>query len=205
MDLERSILKIIRGEKKAPVAMACLKAFSLAYRSVIALKNLAYDKKLLASEKLSVPVVSIGNLVAGGTGKTPLVHSLALALQGKVHLGILSRGYKSQIEKSKQIKQISAGNGPLCSPAECGDEPYLLAQKTKASLWVGADRIASGKKAIEQGANCLLLDDGMQHRRLFRDFEIVVIDGTSPFSEGNFLPCGWLRDSPKRLKNADLI
>ena len=205
MDLERSILKIIRGEKKAPVAMACLKAFSLAYRSAIALKNLAYDKKILSSEKLSVPVVSIGNLVAGGTGKTPLVHSLALALQNKVRLGILSRGYKSQIEKSKQIKQISEGDGPLCSPTECGDEPYFLAQKTKASFWVGADRIASGKKAIEQGVNCLLLDDGMQHRRLFRDFEIVVIDGTNPFSEGNFLPRGWLRDSPKRLKNADLI
>lgn len=205
MDLESSILKIIREDKKAPVAMACLTALSFAYRSAISLRNLAYDKKILSSEKLPVPVVSIGNIVAGGTGKTPLIHLLSLALQEKARLGILSRGYLSQIEKSGETKQASAGEGPLCSPEECGDEPYFLAQKTKASIWVGTDRIASGKKAIEQGSNCLLLDDGMQHRRLCRDFEIVVVDGTSPFSEGRFLPCGLLRDSPKRLKNADLI
>lgn len=205
MDLERSILEIIRGEKKAPVTMALLTALSFAYRSVIALRNFAYDKKILPSQKLSVPVVSVGNVVAGGTGKTPLIHSLALALQEKVRLGILSRGYKSQIEKSGETKQVSIGEGPLCTSQECGDEPYFLAQKTKASIWVGSDRIASGKKAIEQGIHCLLLDDGMQHRRLYRDFEIVVIDGANPFSEGKFLPCGMLRDSPKRLKNADLI
>lgn len=205
MDLQQNILKIIRGEKKAPIAKACLFGLSLLYRFAIALRNFAYDAKIFSSEKLSVPVISIGNVVAGGTGKTPLTHLLASALQEKTRLAILTRGYQSQIEKSGSIKQASSGSGPLCSPQECGDEPYFLCQKTKAAVWVGIDRIASGQKAIEQGANCLLLDDGMQHRRLSRDFEIVVLDGTNPFFEGKFLPFGLLRDSPKRLKHADLI
>src|SRR5581483_9985987 len=202
MGLQSSILKIIRGEKKAPIAKACLFGLSGIYRFAIAIRNFSYDKKLLSSAKLSVPVISVGNLVAGGTGKTPLIHLLALALQEKTRLGILSRGYKSQIERSGQIKQVSTA---LDSAGVYGDEPYFLAQKTKASIWVGADRLASGKQAVEKGVTCLLLDDGMQHRRLFRDFEVVVVDGVNPFSEGKFLPCGLLRDSPKRLKNADLI
>ena len=205
MDLERSILQIIRGEKRAPVTRACLAGLSLAYHAAINLRHLAYDLGIFPSTKLSIPVVSIGNLVAGGTGKTPLVHALATALQDKIDIAILSRGCKSQIEKSKNIKQISTGLGPLCSAEECGDEPYLLAQKTKASVWVGIDRIASGRQAKVHGAECLLLDDGMQHRRLKRDFEIVIVDGLDPFARGRYLPWGLLRDSPKRLKKASLI
>ena len=201
MDLERSILKIIRGEKKAPIAKSCLAGISFAFRAASFLRNLAYDHGIFSSKQLSVPVVSVGNIVAGGTGKTPLVHFLAKALQDKVRLAILTRGYRSQIEQSGGIKQILEG----CSPKECGDEPYLLSQKTKASIWVGADRVLSGHEAIKQGASLLLLDDGMQHRRLKRDFEIVIVDGKDPISKGRFLPWGMLRDSPKRLKNASLI
>ena len=185
--------------------MAGLAGLSAVYRSLITARNLAYDRDLFASTRLSVPVVSVGNIVVGGTGKTPFVHLLASKLQDKVRLAILTRGYRSQMEKMGESKKISAGAGPLFSPEECGDEPYLLAQKTKAAIWVGADRISSGKKAIEEGANCLLLDDGMQHRRLKRDFEIVMVDGMDPFSKGRFLPWGLLRDSPKRLKKASLI
>ncbi len=117
----------------------------------------------------------------------------------------MTRGFRSQIEQSGRIEQISKGSGPLLPAGECGDEPFFLAQKTKASIWVGADRILSGRRAIADGANCLLLDDGMQHRRLRRDFEIVIVDGADPFSKGRFLPWGLLRDSPKRLKNASAI
>ncbi|MBS0603423.1 MAG: tetraacyldisaccharide 4'-kinase [Verrucomicrobia bacterium] len=205
MDLERSILQIIRDEKKAPVAKAGLAALSVVYRGLIAARNFAYDQGLFSSLRLPVPVVSVGNVVVGGTGKTPLVHLLAGALQDKVRLGILTRGFRSQIEKSGHVKQISSGSGPRYSAGECGDEPYFLAQKTRAQVWVGADRRSSGKLAIGEGVNCILLDDGMQHRRLKRDFEIVIVDGSDPFSKGRFLPWGLLRDSPKRLKNADLI
>ena len=205
MDLERSILKIIRGEKKAPFLLAGLALLSGVYRFIIAARNFAYDKRLISSSKLPVPVVSIGNVTVGGTGKTPLVHLLARSLQDRVRLGILTRGFMSQIESSGTIRRISSGGGPICSAEECGDEPYFLAQNTNASLWVGADRSKSGNLAVKEGIECLLLDDGMQHRRLKRDFEIVVVDGDDPFSKGRFLPWGLLRDSPKRLKKADLI
>jgi tetraacyldisaccharide 4'-kinase len=205
MDLERSILKVIRGEKKAPLALAALSGLSALYRSVLALRNLGYDWGVLPSHKLSVPVISVGNIVVGGTGKTPLVRLLAETLQDKVRLAILTRGYKSQIEKAKLVKKISSGMGPLFGPVECGDEPYFLAQKTKACIWVGPNRVSSGQQAISQGANCLLLDDGMQHRQLKRDFDIVILDANAPFSNGRFLPRGLLRDSPGRLKGASLI
>jgi tetraacyldisaccharide 4'-kinase len=205
MDVEHKLLEMIRGEKKAPLIKGCLVSLSAIYRFVIEARNWAYDREWLSSVQLPAVVISVGNLVVGGTGKTPLVHLLASQLQQKVRLAILTRGFRSQIEKSGRVQKISSGNGPLFSPRECGDEPYFLAQKTKASIWVGADRVASGHLAIKEGVQCLLLDDGMQHRRIKRNFEIVILDGLDPFSKGRFLPWGLLRDSPKRLQSADLI
>ncbi len=205
MDFERKLLEIIRGEKKAPLIKGCLAGLSTIYRSVIGARNFAYDRGWFSSIQLPVVVVSVGNLVVGGTGKTPFVHLLASQLQHTVRLAILTRGFRSHIEKSRRIQKISSENGPIFSAQECGDEPYLLAQKTKASIWVGANRVASGQLAIKEGAQCLLLDDGMQHRRLKRDFEIVMLDGMDPISKERFLPWGLLRDSPKRLRSADLI
>lgn len=205
MSLESYLLDMIRGDKKAPLLMGGLAGLSMFYRSLVAARNFAYDRRWLPSVQLPSVVISVGNVVAGGTGKTPLVHLLASELQQKVRLAILTRGYRSQIERSGKVQKISSGNGPLFSPEECGDEPYLLAQKTNAEIWVGADRISSGRLAIQEGAQCLLLDDGMQHRRLKRDFEIAVVDGIDPFSQERFLPWGLLRDSPKRLHSADLI
>jgi tetraacyldisaccharide 4'-kinase len=205
MALERSVLKIIRGEKKAPIASAALALLSSAYRAAISARNFAYDREWVSSVRLPAAVISIGNIVAGGTGKTPLVRLLASELQDRVKLAILTRGFRSQIEKLGESRLISSGNGPLYPPQECGDEPYFLAQKLKSPIWVGPDRVASGRLAIQQGAECLLLDDGMQHRRLKRDIEIAVVDGLDPFSKGRFLPWGLLRDSPKRLERVDLI
>ncbi len=164
---------------------------------VLAARHFAYDHGLFSSHSLSVPVISVGNIAFGGTGKTPLVHLIASGLQERMRVAILTRGFRSQIEKSGTVKKISSGDGPLFSAEECGDEPYFLAKKTRASIWVGIDRIASGKKAIEEGAQVLLLDDGMQHRRIRRDVEIVVIDSANPW--------GKLRDLPERLKYATLI
>lgn len=202
---KQNILSIIHGNKKAPFTAGCLTVLSKLYSALIGARHFAYDRKIFLTTQLPVPVISVGNIVVGGTGKTPLVHLLAKTLQEKVSLAILTRGFKSQIEKSGKVKQISTGTGPLYSPQECGDEPYFLAQNTKAQVWVGIDRVLSGKSAIAQGANCLLLDDGMQHRRLARDFEIVILDANDPFSQGNFLPRGLLRDFPNRLEKADLI
>lgn len=196
---------MIRGEKRAPLAMAGLAVLSGLYRCGVALRNFAWDRGLFSSRQLSVPVISVGNVTVGGTGKTPLVHLLALTLQDRMRLGVLTRGYRSRIERSGTVRRISSGTGPLCSAEECGDEPFFLAQKTRAHIWVGADRVESGGLAVQEGIDCLILDDGMQHRRVKRDVEIVVVDGSDPFSQGRFLPFGLLRDSPKRLKNADFV
>ena len=200
MDIENTIVEIMQGRRKAPLLRPALKGVSWAYQLAIALRHFCYDRHLFQTYALDVPVVSVGNLVVGGTGKTPLIQLLCSHLQDKIPLAILTRGFKSRFEKEGKIERISH-----FSPQECGDEPYLLSKKTNAAIWVGADRVESGKRAIAEGAQCLLLDDGMQHRRLKRDFEIALVDGTNPFSEHCFLPCGLLRDTPKRLRLADLI
>lgn len=168
---------------------------------VARLRHKAYDHGLLKIYKSSVPVVSIGNIAVGGTGKTSLVSLLALALEGLAPVAILSRGYRSQIERRKESRRISSD----ASARECGDEPLLLARKTRAAVWVGPDRVLSAKKAISQGAKILLLDDGMQHRRLHRDIEIVVVDGSDPLGRGQFFPAGKLRDLLERLQAAHFV
>lgn len=146
------------------------------------LKNTLYDWKILPIERVPATVVSVGNLVAGGTGKTPLVLLLAETFCDR-NVAILSRGY---------------GKIP--------DEPLLLQRRLpKAKVYIGKDRVASARKAIEEGAELLLLDDGFQHRKLGRDFDLVILDGKDPFGKGHYLPWGFLRDSPKRLKEADAL
>jgi tetraacyldisaccharide 4'-kinase len=145
-------------------------------------KNWLYDHRWLAIESLPVPVVSVGAITAGGTHKTPLVHLLAKILQPFGQIAILSRGYKTQ------------------------DEPKLFRRRLpKALVLVGKDRILSGKKAMQQGAKLLLLDDGFQYRRLHRDIELLTIASENPYGFNTFLPRGLLRDPPSRLREADAI
>jgi tetraacyldisaccharide 4'-kinase len=171
------------------------------YGFLIVLRHWAYDREWLQQKKVSVPVVSIGNIVAGGTGKTPLVHLLAQELSAFAKMAVLSRGYRSKREYDQATRVTSAALSE-----ECGDEPCLLAEKLpQAMVFVGKDRYSSARSAIDQGAQLIILDDGMQHRQLARDFEVVVMDAQDPFGQGHYLPGGFLRDSPKRLQNADLI
>ncbi len=127
---------------------------------------------------------------------------LARQLGATRKVAILSRGYRSRAEKSLAI--MSNGEGPLLTPEEGGDEPYLMAQNLPGVIvLVGRDRIKSAKLAESLGAELLILDDGMQHRRLHRDEEVVILDGTNPF--GPLLPRGKFRDLPERLQGATLI
>ncbi|HEY2810641.1 MAG TPA: tetraacyldisaccharide 4'-kinase [Rhabdochlamydiaceae bacterium] len=206
MPLANYFFNVIAERRPSPsFVRGGLRALSYLFRAGIELRALAYAKKILPSFSLPAAVISVGNIAVGGTGKTPFVRLLARQLQGACRLAILSRGFHSQMERSPGgVKVASAGN-PFFSPEECGDEPYFLGQETLADVWVGRDRVASGHKAIQEGAQCLILDDGMQHRRLARDFELVVVDGKDPLARGNFLPRGLLRDLPVRLKEAHLI
>jgi tetraacyldisaccharide 4'-kinase len=200
---EKYLLDVIEGKKRAPLLLSVLALFSRLYAVAVKGRNLAYQKKWLPSFPAAVPTISIGNIVVGGTGKTPLVQMLATALQEEGKIAILTRGFRSKAEKQKD---------PLCIdqahlvPAEiCGDEPLFLAQMTSASIWINPNRTLSAKMAVEDGAVCLILDDGLQHRRLRRDVEIIAIDANDPFSRHRYLPYGLLRDLPERLQEADLI
>ncbi len=166
---------------------AWLFPFSALWSIGAAIKNTLYDRKILFIQRLPACVVSVGSLQAGGSGKTPLVHLLARHLPGSI--AILSRGY--------QAKK---------SGLTLGDELTMLSLRLPhVHMLAGADRAASGKKAIQGGARLLLLDDGMQYRRLYRDFEIVILDAANPFGFGAFLPRGLLRDPPSRLVDADAV
>lgn len=175
--------------------------FSLAVR----LRHLAYDKGFCKVHTLPIFIVSVGNIAAGGTGKTPLIRKLVNHLDPKIRLAILTRGFLSKIESSSQVEKISEGKGCSLPVQHCGDEPYLLAKTTSVPIWVGRNRIESAYRAIAEKMQCLLLDDGMQYRSLARNLEIIVVDAKDPFGRKKFLPSGLLRDTPSRLNQADWI
>ncbi|NGX58236.1 MAG: Tetraacyldisaccharide 4'-kinase [Chlamydiae bacterium] len=207
---EKYILGVIDGKKRGlfpRLTAGGLMLLSYGFRTGVHCRNWAHDQGLVACYHSPVPVVvSVGNIVAGGTGKTPVTLKLAEELSKDFKLAILSRGYRSPAEKRETPLVLSRGKGPEYTASYCGDEPYLLASRAPdASVYVGRNRVKASVLAAQQGAEIILLDDGMQHRRLARDFEIIVVDGLDPFGKGYFLPRGLLRESPKALKKADLI
>lgn len=203
MMLEKYLLDVIEGKRSSPVVSRLLALLSKPYRLAIKGRHFAYRKKWLSTCAAGIPTVSIGNIVVGGTGKTPLVQKLTRALQTEGKIAILTRGFRSQAEKCNEPICIDK-NHPV-SAELCGDEPLFLSQTTGASVWVGRNRVLSAKRAKTDGAACLILDDGFQHRKLDRDIEIVAIDAHDPFGQHRFLPHGLLRDLPERLQEADLI
>jgi len=184
-----------------------LPPLSLLYGAVTRTRLSLYRRGTFQTTKLDRPVISIGNITTGGTGKTPLVEYVArtLAAQGK-KVCILTRGYGRKDPHLQVI--VSDGYGVLASPSEAGDEPYLLATKLtgQAAVISSADRIAAGQEAIKDfGTDVFVLDDGFQHLRIARDLNIVCIDATNPWGGGRLLPYGRLRESLDGLKRADCV
>lgn len=207
--LQLYFIELIKGKRRGPLAYSLktlLHIASWGFRFLVACRNWAYDNRYLSRYSPSVPVtISIGNIVAGGTGKTPVTLMLAKEF-GNIPFAILSRGYKSPAEKLTVPTLLSKGSGPLFPASYCGDEPYLLSiNLPHAIVVVGKDRQAAADIAAHAGAQILLLDDGMQHRRLTRDFEVVVLDADDPFGQGYFLPRGFLREGVSALSRANLI
>lgn len=185
---------------RANKGAAFLTVPSIIFKTAVQIRHGLYDKGILFQHKLSLPVVSIGNLVVGGTGKTQIALLLAKELLLSMKVALLCRGYRAR--RGKSFPLFIDGQ----SYEECGDEPWLLASRLPGAFVAsGKDRIASAHEAERRGADVLVLDDGMQHRRLRRDLEIVAIDGSDPFGGGHFLPRGMLREDPKRLSQADLV
>ncbi len=168
----------------------------------------AYATGMAASRQLATPVLSVGNIVAGGTGKTPTVAWLVERLwaEGRV-AGILTRGYGRR--KSSELRVVEVGT--TADPLEVGDEPAMLARRfdstaPKTRFAVCPDRFLAGR-ALEKGGaiDCFVLDDGFQHMQLRRDLNLVLLDATEPFGNGHSLPLGRLREAPTSLKDADLV
>lgn len=168
------------------------------------LRGLAYDRGWLAPRRAPIPVVSVGNLAVGGTGKTPVVLEVARRLSELGHRpAILSRGYGAD---AAEARVVADADGPRLSAAEAGDEPLLIARRLPGVLVLaGPDRGALAEEAARRGATVAVLDDGLQHRRLARDLEIVVVDASDPLGNGHLLPRGPLREGPAALGRADLV
>ena len=164
------------------------------------LRNLFFDLKLLKVKEPSGPVICVGNLTAGGTGKTPWVHRLCdfFIKSGKTP-AIVSRGYKRQ---SSGIMEVQLDT----DPKECGEEPFWLKQKTRSIVYVGENRSDTVEKVLSKHkVDLVLMDDGFQHRWLKRDLDIVLLDATVPFSHYFPLPSGKMREGFSSLKRADIL
>jgi tetraacyldisaccharide 4'-kinase len=180
---------------------ALLLPLSLLFGLLAALRRGLYRARLLQSVKLPVPVVVVGNIAVGGTGKTPLVLWLAHFLRERGwRPGIISRGYGASTAQPHAVT-------PDGDPLQSGDEPLLLARRSGCPVWVGRDRAATGRALLKAHPDCnvLLCDDGLQHYRLRRDVEIAVIDGARGCGNGFLLPAGPLREGVKRLQTVDAV
>lgn len=156
-----------------------------------------------APQHLGVPVISVGNLTLGGTGKTPAVQWLARELAKDAKIGIVARGYRGS---ARGVVIVSDGENILLDAATAGDEPLLHARALPGAIvTIGRDREAAARKAIELGAQLLILDDAFSYWSLHRDFELVLLDARRPFDNGHLLPRGRLREEPTQLKRAAAI
>jgi len=190
MASETAFLEIVSGRRQDGVAraaragLACLEPF---YVAGSALKNVLYEQGLKRSASAGVPVISVGNLTTGGTGKTPVVASVVNALAGRLKPGIASRGYRSLDAAGNDEKRVLE--------LLCPGVPHVQ----------NRDRLQAARDLAALGADVVVLDDGFQHRRLRRDLDIVVVDATNPWGHGHQLPRGLLRESKSGLGRAGLI
>ncbi|QDT99740.1 tetraacyldisaccharide 4'-kinase [Gimesia aquarii] len=188
---EVEYLRIISGQKtdlRAQFLKPCLWLLSLPYYIIVLIRNWMFDRHWRSVKNAAVPVISLGNLTTGGTGKTPLVAYLTQWFQKQdINVALLSRGYRSL-------------------PGEVNDEKLLLDRLCPGvPHYQNPNRCASAVKAVEAGAQLLILDDGFQHRKIARNLNIVLIDSLCPWGYGYLLPRGLLREPKSALKRADLV
>jgi tetraacyldisaccharide 4'-kinase len=176
-----------------------LTPLSVIYGSLSGARRFAYGRHLLPSTPLACPVIVVGNLTVGGTGKTPLVCWLAEQLTQLGHRpGIVTRGYRGSARAPRLVL-------PTDTPDSVGDEAVLLARRSRVPVATGRNRPAAAQLLINAGCDIIVSDDGLQHYALQRDCEIVVIDGDRQFGNERLLPAGPLRETPARLAHADAV
>jgi len=178
--------------------------WQLAYNAAHRLRRSWWARR---AQSLPRPVVSVGNLHLGGTGKTPLVAAIARHFRDQgVRVAILTRGYRRQ---GSGVVLVSTGDGPLVGPSRAGDEPVLLAGELPGvSVIVGESRLDAGRHALERlhpPPDLFLLDDGFSHLRLHRDLDLVALPAADPWGGGRLLPSGRLREPLAAIERADAV
>ncbi len=192
-----------------PTLLLCfLIPLSYIYAVVLKTRGWLYDCGFLRQKRLPCGVISVGNIVAGGTGKTPAVIWIAKHLQSEgFQAGVLLRGYGR--EGPHSVSVVSDGKQILTDSAESGDEAGMIARKLPGvPIVVGGDRYAAGLEVLQLWGHTngvIILDDGFQRRQLARDLDIVTIDGLQPFGTGTLLPVGTLREPKTALRRADML
>lgn len=171
------------------------------YEALSSLRRTAYARGLLKTVEVPVPVIVVGNVSVGGTGKTPFIIWLASQLRERGRrVGIVTRGYRGKAEDWPRAVTVDS------DPAEVGDEPVLLARRTGCPIFAGPDRVAAAQALLAASpCDVILSDDGLQHYRLARAFEIAVVDGQRGMGNGLCIPAGPLREPPSRLRDVDAI
>jgi tetraacyldisaccharide 4'-kinase len=230
-DFEKFVIDVIIHNRRGIRANVCRGIFwclSKVYSRVVESRLYFYRERFIHDHHLGVPVISIGNLTVGGTGKTPVVELFAKALRDRGRrVAVLSRGYKSKRVVrppwwKRLAKTIGLANYPSTPPRVvsdgrsttplldshiAGDEPWMLASNLSGvSVVVDRNRVKAGRYAIKElGADVLLLDDGLQYLKLKHRHDIVLVDRTAPFGTGYLLPRGTLREHPRNLRRASYI
>lgn len=209
MSLEGYFRNLVTGKRRGMLdrlVLALLAVLSVPYGLVVRMRALAYGAGIFRVKQLNRPVISVGNLTVGGTGKTPMVALVArlLMARGK-RVAVISRGYGGSLEGKTHI--VSDGQRVFFSAAEAGDEPVHLATAVPGLMAViGTDRYAAGLLAQERlNPDVFILDDGFQHLRLHRDLNILLMDCRAPLGNGLVLPAGLLREPSSALTRADLV
>ena len=180
-----------------------LRPLSAIYGLIMSIRNWLYDRGLWRSESLSVPVVSVGNLTLGGTGKTPIIcELLRWATENRLSAAVISRGYKGQFESS--VARVPVG----ADPGTFGDEPAMIADRFRNTpVYVGRDRVKVARQLLAENPNVKVIfaDDAFQHRRLRRDVDIVVVDCMEPIENYTVIPAGRGREAARCMRRADCI
>lgn len=192
--LERWLNQVWYGQQQAPLWLRALVPF---YRVGFLVDRALKQRK--PGELAGKPILVVGNLTVGGSGKTPLVMRLCRVLQDAgMTVGVASRGYGRSSHDLQRVRTNS-------DPALVGDEPLLIAQRAAVAVIVANDRCAAAKALFDEGVDVVIADDGLQHHRLPRSMEICVVDGSREFGNGLQLPAGPLREPMKRLKQVDHV
>ncbi len=188
-----------------------LQPLAWAYGAVVRARRSAYERGWLRAQAVGKPVVVVGNLTVGGTGKTPLTLWLIEKLRDRgLQVGVVSRGYRrlggdAPVRAARPDRQHPQVVRADSSWEEVGDEPLLLRRRGGCITVVAGDRVAAARQLAVEPVDVILSDDGLQHLRLARDCEIAVIDGARGFGNGRLLPAGPLREPASRLRRVDLV